>query len=120
MTDEIAGEPAQLFSEEVANNLRDTMGKLVDSIPEVEGIAAVIIYHPRLGDDIEPSIVMAGPHTDPLFITRAVCQTCKFQQRIVQQLEAAMHSGVQTLQAIQQETDERKATLQETQTQSKV
>ena len=106
--------PAPLFSEHVCEELRKKLAELADTVPEIQGIVTVVVYQPQLGDDIEPAMVLAGPTQDPVFITRAISLTCKFQQRLINRLEDAMRQGLASLQALRQDIDECSKTKQET------
>jgi len=95
----------KLFSQVISEELQAAFAKIIDDTPEVEGMLGIIIYHPQLGDNVDPSFVLAGPVSDPVFLTRAVCRTSKFQQGLIAQLEAAMLQGLQALQSLNREID---------------
>jgi len=95
-----------LFSELVCEDFRKLAAEVMRGCSEVEGLVVSVIYKEQLGDQVDPSMVLAGPAADPRFLNRVIRQQGRHQQKLIEIMEGQFLTLREQLNQLKAEYDQ--------------
>lgn len=98
------------FNTAVHKRVTESVAKLMEDTPELDGIVVTLLYAEDLGSP-SPEFLLFGDGRNPQFIARMGEQVCKLSQTLISNLGQHFADAVKLRQQLQKEIDDRQLRL---------